>query len=123
MERTLKHRNTQNGSISTNHKSQTTAFRFLRGSLKYKGEKVKKGPLLQIVINVAEKHKIKRRFWHRRSGIIQKPSVKASIISMQHGFCSLMILFSINVMNEQTPKNRHRYCFVNIYSKPICLSL
>ena len=25
-----------------------------------------------------------------------------------------MILFSINVMNEQTPKNRHRYCFVNI---------
>ena len=33
---------------------------------------------------------------------------------MQHGLCSLMILFWINVMNEQTPKNRHRYCFVNI---------
>ena len=33
---------------------------------------------------------------------------------MQHGFCSLVILFWINVMNEQTPKNRHRYCSVNI---------
>ena len=34
---------------------------------------------------------------------------------MQHGFCSLLILFWINVMNVQTPKNRHRYCLVNIF--------
>ena len=32
---TLKHRNTQNGSKSTNHKSRTTTFCFLRGSLRW----------------------------------------------------------------------------------------
>ena len=45
------------------------------------------------MIYFAEKHKIQRRFWHRRSGIIQKTAVKASIIEMPHGFCSLMIFF------------------------------
>ena len=34
---------------------------------------------------------------------------------MQLGFCSLMILFWVNVMNEQTQKNKHRYCFLNIF--------
>ena len=109
----------ENRSKSTNHKSWTTGFRFLGSSLKCKGNKAKKASLLQIVIYVAEKHKIQRRFWHRRSGIIQKTAVKASIIEMPHGFCSLMILFWISVMNEQTPKNRHRY---QCYSKPIRLS-
>ena len=75
------------------HQSQTTRFRFLGGSLKCKGKKAKKASLLQIVIYAAEKHKIQRRFWHRRSGIIQQTAVKASIIEMPHGFCSLMILF------------------------------
>ena len=37
----LKHRNKQNGSKSTNHKSQTTTFCFLRGSLRCKGEKAR----------------------------------------------------------------------------------
>ena len=64
----------------TIHQSQTTAFRFLRGSLKYKGDKVKKEPLLQIVNDVTEKHKIKRRVWHCRSGVIQETSLKTSII-------------------------------------------
>ena len=60
--------NTQNGS-----KSRTTTFRFLRGSLRcIKGEKAKKAPLLQILIDVVEKHKIQRRFWHRKSGVIHK---------------------------------------------------
>ena len=39
---------------------------------KIKGEKEKKAPLLQILIDVVEKHKIQRRFWHRKSGIIHK---------------------------------------------------
>ena len=46
---------------------------FLRGSLRCKGGKVKKGPLLQILIDVVEKkYKIQRSFWHRRSGVIHK---------------------------------------------------
>ena len=44
---TLRHRNTQNGWKSTQHKSQTTTFCFLRGSLRCKGEKAKNVPLLQ----------------------------------------------------------------------------
>ena len=69
---TLKRTNTENGSKYTNHKSQTTTFCFLRGSLRCKGEKAKKVLLLLILIDVVEKHKIQRRVWHRRSGVIHK---------------------------------------------------
>ena len=57
------------------HQSQITNddLCFLRGSLRcIKGEKAKKAPLLQILIDVVEKHKIQRRFWHRKSGVIHK---------------------------------------------------
>ena len=33
---------------------------------------------------------------------------------MQHGFCSLMILFWINVMANAMTKNKHKYCILNI---------
>ena len=49
-QRTLKYKNTQNGSKSTNHKSQTTTFCFLRRPLRSVGEKA---PILQILIDVA----------------------------------------------------------------------
>ena len=58
-QRTLKHKNTQNGSKSTNHKSQTTTFCFLRHPLRSEGEKA---PILKILIDVAEKPQIQRRF-------------------------------------------------------------
>ena len=69
----LETQNTQNGSKSTNHKSQMITFCFLRGSLRcIKSEKAKKAPLLQILTDVIEKHKIQRRFWHRKSDVIHK---------------------------------------------------
>ena len=49
------------------HQSQTMTFCFLRGSLRCKGEKGKKAA----AFSDFEKHKIQRRFWHRRSGVIQ----------------------------------------------------
>ena len=55
---TLKHRNTQNGLKSTNYKSQTTTVCFVRSLLRCKGEKAKKASLLEILIDVVEKHKI-----------------------------------------------------------------
>ena len=74
-------------------KAQTTTFCFLRGSLKCKGEKAKTFLTSEVA----------------------KTAVKASMIWMQLGFCSLMILFWVNVMNEQTQKNKHSYCFLNIF--------
>ena len=53
---------------STNHKSQTMIFCFLRDPLRCEGEKA---TILQILIDVAEKPKIQTRlFWHRRSRVI-----------------------------------------------------
>ena len=50
-QQTFKHRNTQNGSKSTNNKSQTMTFCFLRCLLRCEGEVV---PILQILIDVVE---------------------------------------------------------------------
>ena len=55
-QRTLKHKNTQNGSKSPNHKSQTWTF---WSPLRSEGEKA---PILQILIDVAEKPQIQSRF-------------------------------------------------------------
>ena len=56
-----------------------TTFFFGTTSLKCKGKKAKKAPLLQfrLWLTSQKKHKIQRRFWHRRSGIIQKNSCKS----------------------------------------------
>ena len=88
-QRTLKHKNTQNGSKSTNHKSQTTTFCFLRSPLRSEGEKA---PILQILIDVAEKPQIQRRFWHRRSRATQNSynliNSRVSKITVTHAVCS-----------------------------------
>ena len=46
------------------HQSQITNYELLfpKSSLRWKGEKVEKAPLLQIFIDVVEKHKIQRSF-------------------------------------------------------------
>ena len=57
------------------HQSQITSddLYFLRGSIRcIKCKKAKKVPLLQTLIDVVEKHKIQRRFWHHKSGVIHK---------------------------------------------------
>ena len=57
-QQTLKHRNTQNGSKSTNHKSQTMNFFFLTGAFRF-------------WLTSQKNPKIQRRFWHRRSRVIR----------------------------------------------------
>ena len=113
MHLTLKHINTQNGSKCTNHKSRTTTYCFLRGSLRCKGEKAKKALLFQILIDVVEKHKIQRRFCIA-SRVLFTNSCKS--IDHLNGTWSLkprdLILrrIGIDIVSKY------------LYSKPICLS-
>ena len=57
---------TENGSKSTNRKSQTMTLCFLGGSLRCEGDRK-----VQILIDVVKKPKIQRRFWHGRSCVFE----------------------------------------------------
>ena len=108
---TLKHRNTQNESKSTNHESRPTTFSFLRGSLRCTGEKAKKAPLLQILIDVVEKTQNLKTFLASQVGCY--PQTLLIFITIITGILTYVVYFNFIIVYFK--KLVVRYPVLNYY--------